>query len=363
MRVSLLNPCYWPEVRRGSERLVHDLAVDLGRTDSVRILTSHGGRWRRTHEDGVEVLRTPRLPDRPLRDRMVQPHLTHLPFAWWALTRGDDDIAHAFHPTDAIAATRWARAVGRPAVLTWAGVANRESLAGRWHSLRVVHEATRRSDAVITLSRAARDALWRWTRTESRVISPGVDLTAFRPGAERSATREILCPSALDDWRKRGDLLLTAFAALRRRRPDVGLVLQRPADEGLRRTFAAVPGVRLESFDATSQLVAAYRRAWLTVLPAIGEAFGLVVAESLACGTPAVVSAIGGSAEVVGDDPTVGRVFSGDSPHDLARAMDDGLEAATVPGSAEACRARAKLFAQDRCTASHRALYGELTGA
>jgi len=27
MRIGLLNPCYWPEVQRGSERVIHELVA------------------------------------------------------------------------------------------------------------------------------------------------------------------------------------------------------------------------------------------------------------------------------------------------------------------------------------------------
>jgi hypothetical protein len=42
VRIALLHPTYWPEVRRGSERLAHDLATALAnRGHEVTLLTSH----------------------------------------------------------------------------------------------------------------------------------------------------------------------------------------------------------------------------------------------------------------------------------------------------------------------------------
>jgi len=42
VRIALLHPTYWPEVRAGSERLVHDRATELaGGGHEITILTTH----------------------------------------------------------------------------------------------------------------------------------------------------------------------------------------------------------------------------------------------------------------------------------------------------------------------------------
>jgi glycosyltransferase involved in cell wall biosynthesis len=360
MRVALLNPCYWPEVRRGSERLVHDLAVGLHeRGVAARILTSHPGPPSRRVEEGVPVTRHWRPPERLLARRFVQPYVTHLPFAALDLAASGDDVAHAFYLTDAVAAARWGRRAGRPSVFTWAGLANRRGLASRWHTPRFVYDATREATCVVTLSAAARDALWRWTRTPSRIIAPGVNLDAFTPGGERAERPTLFCPAALTDSRKRGDLLLAAFALLRRTHPDAELVLSRPRDPAAADRLAAHPGVVLAGVDGHDALLREYRRSWLTVLCSRDEAFGLVVTESLACGTPAVVSSDGGSAEIV-DTDAVGRRFDGDEPEAVRDAIAAALELHGDAGTAPACRRRAEDFGQDRCTVAHQELYAEL---
>jgi glycosyltransferase involved in cell wall biosynthesis len=146
VRVALLAPTYWPEVRRGGERMVHDLATGLaGRGHGVRILTSHPGRPSSAVEDGVRVERAWRPPDGRLRRRGYEDHLTHLPFTYAALRRGDDDLAHAVHHADATAAIRWARATGRPVAWTFLGVPHRVGLAGRRRRLDLVGPGARRS--------------------------------------------------------------------------------------------------------------------------------------------------------------------------------------------------------------------------
>ena len=64
MRIALLHPTYWPEVRRGAERLVHDLAGWLAKEGhDVTILTTHREKTSTADEDGVRVVRMWRAPD------------------------------------------------------------------------------------------------------------------------------------------------------------------------------------------------------------------------------------------------------------------------------------------------------------
>jgi glycosyltransferase involved in cell wall biosynthesis len=218
------------------------------------------------------------------------------------------------------------------------------------------------SGAVVALSRHAAAAFQRWLGVRARVIHPGVDLDAFRPGGERDERPTILCASPLDVPAKRVELLLEALPAVRRSRPDARLLLQRPGDPRLaRHAVDRASGVELMAPDP-ALLAVAYQRAWVTALPSVGEAFGLVLAESLACGTPAVGRRAGGIAEVV-DRPEVGRTFAGDDPGEVARALLAALELAEDPATAAACRARAEEFSLQRCVTAYEALYRELLGA
>jgi glycosyltransferase involved in cell wall biosynthesis len=360
VRVALLHPTYWPEVRRGSERFVHDVGGALAaRRHRVRLITSHAGPPRRSLEDGLDVHRVWRPPDGQLRRRGHQARLTHVPFSYAALARGDDDVAHALYPTDGLAAVRWSSRTGRPAVLSIMGLVDRPSLVGTRRRVETVRHVAFASAAVVALSEAAAHALWRELGIEARVIHPGVNLGVFAPASDRAAASAaaptILCPGDLRDPRKRAWLLLEAFARVRRERPDARLVLSAPGPA----SGGGLPeGVQVADLDATGRLTAAYRAAWVTVLPSINEAFGLVLAESLACGTPVVGSACGGAAEIV--VPGVGELFAGGDPKELAGALLAGLELAGSAEVAAACRERAHAFSLSRCVDAHEALYREV---
>jgi glycosyltransferase involved in cell wall biosynthesis len=361
LRVALLNPCYYPEVQRGSERLVRDLATDLRASGHhPRIVTSHPGRPVRSVEDGVPVTRVWRPPEDRLRRRKFQDYLTHVPFSYLALRSGDDDIAQAFFPTDALAAIRWGRSTGRPAVMHYGGIPTRPVLASRRLRMRVATEALFGADAVVVDSDAAARGMRRWFGIEPRVINPGVRLDAFTPGAERFEQPTIVCAAEPDDARKRVPMLVRAFGIARRARPDLRLMLPRPAGPELAVELERVDGVEL--FDRDPGRVAElFQRAWVTALAAYNEAFGLVLVESLACGTPVVAARDGGVPEIV-DRPEVGRLFEG-AEEDLARALLEGLELAGDPRIRETCRERAEHFDSRRCAAEHERLYRELVPA
>jgi glycosyltransferase involved in cell wall biosynthesis len=230
MNVALLSPCFWPEVRRGTERFARLLADGLiARGHAVTLITSHPGPTSRTVEDGLRIVRLRRPPGGArLSRRMWEDHLLHVPRSYLELRRGDYDVAHALYPTDALAAARWSAETGRPAVHSFMGIPHRQGLANRRGRVEIVRRAIAGTRATVALSEAARDGFARWLGVDARVINPGVDLQAFTPDeADRAPAPTIFTAAAIGEPRKRVDLLLRAFALLRERRPDAQLVLAR----------------------------------------------------------------------------------------------------------------------------------------
>jgi glycosyltransferase involved in cell wall biosynthesis len=360
LRVALLNPCYWPEVRRGSERFARELADGLiGRGHRPRLITSHRRLPSWTVEDGLEVVRVWRPPDGRLAQRRYEDHLTHVPFSYAALQAGADDVAHALYPTDGLAAVRWGRRTGRPVVFSHMGIPHRQGLASARKRVEILQRVIAGADAVVALSRYSAAAFERWLGVTPRIIPPGVDLAAFRPGGSRAEQPTIVCAAAIDRPRKRVGLLVEAFAIVRRERPGARLILSRPSDPAGLAGAPVGEGIELVDLDDRTELARVYASAWATALVSRDEAFGLVLAESLACGTPVVGSNDGGIPEIV-DRPEIGRLLDGDDPADLARLLLEVIELAGDPGTATACRARASDFSTDRCTEAYVALYREL---
>jgi phosphatidylinositol alpha-mannosyltransferase len=103
------------------------------------------------------------------------------------------------------------------------------------------------------------------------------------------------------------------------------------------------PGAEWVEADTTAELARAYASAWVTVLPAVHEAFGLVLVESLAAGTPVVAARSGAVPEIV-TSKGIGALFEPDDVQALRAALEEGLEIARRRGVSGRCRKRAQDF-------------------
>lgn len=355
----MLSPSYFPEVKRGTERMVRELCGGLiERGEHPWLITSHPGPPTRGVEDGLPVVRVPRPPDGRLERRMLEHHMTHVPLAYAVLRAGRADVAHAWFTTDALAAGRWSRVTGRPSLLSYMGIPDHMGLMKPRKRLAITLRALEAVDAVVALSHHAARAFERWLGHEARVIHPPVDLGAFEPGPGRAEVPTIICTAVSDVPGKRVPLLVAALEHVRRQRPGTRLVVLRPRDPALAESLAQ-PGVEfVDPVDDARALAGRYREAWVSALPSLYDSFGIVLTESMACGTPVVGSTAGAIPEVV-DRPEVGRLFDG-GERELAHALLEALELSEDPATAQACRRRAEDFSVERCAAAYAALYDEL---
>jgi glycosyltransferase involved in cell wall biosynthesis len=172
----------------------------------------------------------------------------------------------------------------------------------------------------------------------------------------------LVSAASLGDPRKRGQLLLEGFALLRERLPEAQLEIVRTPDPHLSPIELELPeGARWIEPASTGELAAAYGRAHASVLAARDEAFGLVLVESLAAGTPAVAAASGACGEIV-DRDGVGALFEGESAEALAAALATGLELGADPATAARCRGRAADFDWDRVADRYEETYADAAG-
>ncbi len=153
------------------------------------IVACRRGSPRRAREDGIPIVRVPRLPEMPLRIRGFERPLTHLPFVTAELLRGSFDVVHAFSPVDAVAARWWRRRAGGPVVFTCLRPPTRADVANRRLTLRLVEAATTGSDAVLAADPAVRTAMWRWLVVEADVVAPDDHAALYRALADDRVRR------------------------------------------------------------------------------------------------------------------------------------------------------------------------------
>jgi phosphatidylinositol alpha-mannosyltransferase len=348
LRIALTHAFCWPEVRRGGERYLHELAGALARRGH-RVTIVAGARLPAVaREDGVRVVRLPRGRPEPALSAERRFGTVVIP----ALAAGRFDVVHSLGARDAVASIGVRRALGKHrTVYTNLGNPVRSWWDGRPDGAahrRVVDEI----DVYGCLSEYGRGFLRRDYGRDGVLTPGGVDLRRFRPGTARADEPTLLYSGVLDDPRKGVALLLDAIAILARTEPRVRLWLSGPGDASA--LLAAAPSAARERTEVLpigrpEDQPARYASAWATVLASRGEAFGLVLVESLACGTPIVATDDGGLPELI--EPGAGVLAPVDDPDALARACAEALGLGAEPDVRERCRSAAIRHDWDRTVA------------
>ncbi|MES9539243.1 MULTISPECIES: D-inositol-3-phosphate glycosyltransferase [unclassified Actinomadura] len=232
---------------------------------------------------------------------------------------------------------------------------------------------------VANTAKEARELVDLYGADPSRVaaVSPGVDLSVFRPESPLIARGAGLLPHRTGPARRRlglprdayvllfvgriqplkaPDVLLRAVARMLADDPElrsrlVVAVVGGPSGSGLCRPeglqlLAADLGIsdvmRFEPPAPQHELADWYRAADVTVVPSRSESFGLVAVESQACGTPVVASRVGGLCTAVADGES-GVLVSGHDPADYAAVLrrlhaEPGLHARLARGAVRHAR-------------------------
>jgi glycosyltransferase involved in cell wall biosynthesis len=234
----------------------------------------------------------------------------------------------------------------------------------------------RRAIRLVTLSEAFKAILverYRVDPSRIEVIAPGVDVDRFSTG-DSIRTRRYLGLSddgfvavvvrRLDrDARRMGlDILLTAWSQVIKAVPGAMLLVvgdgSARGDLEERARQANISGsVRFKGRVDDAELVTAYQAADVSVVPSIAlEGFGMVALESLACGTPVVVTDCGGLPEAVAGLDASLIVQSRN-----AGALGDRLTKAargSLPDR-QACRSFAEGFSWSACVRANQATYAQ----
>ncbi|MCI4357761.1 MAG: glycosyltransferase family 4 protein [Thermoplasmata archaeon] len=349
MKIAELSTRY-PPGPGGVERHVREIAVRLAQGgDSVGVYTTELEReypWRRLDRsvpreevrDGVSIhrLRAISLPGE-----------FHYPFVRGlatALRRDRPEIVHVhtYGTNQAAIARRYSKRTATPYVITahyhpiW-------SIEGGWvrHRIRGFYDRVLAAPVM-----ASARAVIVQSEEEERLIRangfplptvvripPGYTPLPPPPSGDRpfAASLDLPGPFLLFVGRlasnKGFGALLPAFARLSRHDPSASLVLvgadggQRPLIERTARELGMEARVRIVGHvEDEARLAAAFREARVFVLASEYEAFGLVLLEALAQGTPVVASRVGGIPEFI-EDQRAGLLVPPGDPKALSEAL------------------------------------------
>lgn len=189
-----------------------------------------------------------------------------------------------------------------------------------------------------------------------QVIFNGVDVEAFAPGQQRPGLRQTLgiaenevvfaFAGRLVGWKGLAvpirALALPPLAALPVKLLLIGDGSEKAEFQKIARECGVADKVIFQAPVPHRELPAYYAEADVGVFPSIGdEAFGITIAEAMACGLPVVASHIGGIPEVVGNEGHCGILAPPGDPAAWAKAMAElAVDAEGRKGLGEAAVAR-----------------------
>ncbi len=181
-------------------------------------------------------------------------------------------------------------------------------------------------------------------RCRVKTVSPGVDLSVFRPGSASVARARLGLPADAVVLMFAGriqplkgpDIVLRAAADLLRSSPALAgrlvvLFVGGPSGsevgapgrlDALAAGLGIAGSVRMEPPCPQRELADWYRAATVVLVPSHSESFGLVALEAQACGTPVVAASVGGLRTAVRDGYS-GILVEGHEPAAWARVLGE----------------------------------------
>ena len=162
-----------------------------------------------------------------------------------------------------------------------------------------------RSTQIVTLSDSSKRELVEdlgFASDRVSVVEPGID-SSFTPGAQVCASPLVVAVGRLVPVKK-FDRLIHVLARLHRRNPTLRAIIvgegyERPMLESLIAKLGAEEWIELPGRVSDDELINLYRQAWVVASASAREGWGMALTEAAACGTPAVVTDIGGHRDAV----------------------------------------------------------------
>ena len=330
LKVALVSDWYYPKLG-GVAVHMHDLAIYLSeRGHEVSIITNNGktGKEEELANAGIELVK---VPGRIL----PRVHLNVSAFA-----RGyasliplikDFDVVHGHHAFTPLSlkVVAAARDVGKGAVITTHSInyenSNFLKVASRM-SYPYYRRFLARPHRIIAVSNAAREFIKRFTGVPVRVVPNGINGERFNIPLSREEAKKllnlerkvVLYVGRLEP-RKGVGTLISAMKDVDALLLIAGMGSMLPILRNKARLLGIANRVRFLGPVSYSVLPLYYRASDVFVLPSLSEAFGIVLLEAMASGTPVIGTKVGGIPEII--DGCGVLVPPGD-PKELGRAIN-----------------------------------------
>jgi len=175
----------------------------------------------------------------------------------------------------------------------------------------------RKADHLIVFCSFAKEALheeYGIPYEKISVVPLGVDIDTFAPKFDSSHLKKkfgmdqefVTLTVATTSWRKGMVFLLRAFHALSLTEMNFKAIIATGGSSNIRDLVNELNlnrrVIMIEKPLNHEELAALYNLADIFILPSVEEGFGLTPLESMACGTPVLVSAVGGFVDIIDND-------------------------------------------------------------
>ena len=354
MRIACIATGWYPHTPGGLEKYVHGMMQAILRAgDTVDLFVAD--RVAAT-QPGSAMYSIGRLED-PVWKRLIDARRTYA-----SSFRGPYDVINVHFALNALPLIPFiGRAVPRVVHFhgPWAAESRAEGGSAIVSAVKAALEGYvyRQADRFIVLSGAFKELLAGYgiDRARISVIPMGLDCSFFRPAEDRGAVRASL------GWPLDRTVFFTArrlvnrvglaelLQAVRIVRERSGAFCVKIAGKGPLRselermivTLGIADCVELLGFVGEEELVRCYQAADVTIVPSQTlEGFGTIIAESLACGTPVIVTPVGGMPEAVAP-LNAELVTRSAAPVDIAERIEAVLRRSFALPDPAACRSYA----------------------
>ena len=373
--IAITNPYIWPHVRRGSERLLNDLSHYLaakGYPIEVYTMAPRAEIW---NNQGIRYTTVKQKYSSCFRQFNDCHYFAFALSKYLKSSRAS--IVHCLNYFDAFAAIQARRQYGLNYRICFhtVGIPTTKFFRAVPLDKWFFYQTLKHADVVFALSHFAQNLIRKEFNTESELLPPPVvmpneDIPFL---GDTMGDPVLLFVGDLLEPRKGAMLTIRAFQRIKKKFPNSRLILSGRVNDDFKLQVQHLPGVAsilpsieftgLGTVDGLSDL---YRQATLTILPSVWEAFGLVLIESLAVGTPVVGTAHAGITDIISDE-RIGRLFDAgefsicsDNLEGLTRAIEEVIELAEQEETANLCRRRAHEFSWEIIGPRYEQFYGQL---